>query len=158
MLAKQIRKVEGIFWVWIGFLICLLGWRVDTGSFREPGSGFVAVFSGLFVAAVGMIMTLSEVFSKSSQNDTFDLRSAFKDISWFRLIYTMVLLFGYALLFDVLGYVLTTLFVMWGLFYDWETKRWFPSFITSFVTTGVSYLVFEVWLHCQFPRGIFPWW
>jgi len=158
MLAKQIRKVEGIFWVGIGFLICLLGWRVDIGSFREPGSGFVAIFSGLFVAAVGMIITLSEILPKASQSATFDFVSAFRDISWFRLVYTMILSFCYALFLDMLGYIFTTFFVMWGLFYDWESKRWFPGFITSFVTTAMSYLVFEVGLHCQFPRGIFPWW
>jgi len=156
--AKQIRKVEGIFWAGVGFFICLLGWRVDFGSFREPGSGFVAVFSGLFVALIGMILALSEIFSKAEQSTAFDLRSAFKNISWFRLLYTIVVLFAYALLLDMLGYILTTFFVMGALFYDWERKRWFSSFFTSLVTTGASYLVFEVWLHCQFPRGILPWW
>jgi len=158
MFAKKIGKVEAIFWIGIGFLICLLGWRVDIGSFREPGSGFVAFFSGLFVAAVGMIMALSKIFSKTSKSATFDLTSAFKNISWFRLIYTMGLSLGYALFLNMLGYILTTFLAMWGLFHDWETKRWFPSFLTSLVTTGLSYLVFEVWLHCQLPRGIFPWW
>ncbi len=157
MVAKQLRKVEGIFWVGIGVLICVLGWRADLGSFREPGAGFVALFSGLFVAVIGMILTLSEIFSKTDRSAAFDLSSAFKDISWSRLIYTMALLFIYALVLDKLGYILTTFFVMWALFFDWETKRWFPSFITSLVTTGASYLVFEVWLHSQFPRGIFPW-
>jgi hypothetical protein len=158
MLGEQIRKVEGIFWVGMGFFIGLLGWRANLGSFREPGPGFVALFCGLFVAVLGMIITLSEFFSKTSQGNTFDLSSAFKNISWFRLIYTMVLLFGYALVLERLGYLLTTFLVMWGLFYNREAKHWGWSLLTSFVTTGVSYLVFEIWLHCQFPRGIFPWW
>ncbi len=158
MLTKQIRQVEGIFWVGIGLLICLLGWRVDIGTFREPGSGFVAIFSGLFVAILGMIIVLSEVFSKTSQNDNFNLGSAFKNILWFRLVYTMGLSLGYALFLNMLGYILTSFLTMWGLFYDWETKRWFSSFLASLVTTGLSYLLFEVWLHCQLPRGILPWW
>ncbi len=158
MFGKQLRKVEGIFWIGIGILICILGWRADLGSFREPGAGFVALFSGLFVAVIGMILAISEIFAKTDQSAAFDLSSAFKGISWSRLIYTMLLLFLYALLLDILGYIITTFFVMWALFYDWETKRWFPSFLTSLITTGASYLVFEVWLHSQFPRGIFPWW
>jgi len=158
MTSKQIRRVEGIFWVGIGILICILGWRADLGSFREPGAGFVALFSGLFVTVIGMILALSEIFTKTDRSATFDLISAFRGISWSRLIYTMVLLFLYALLLDILGYLITTFFVMWALFFDWETKRWFPSFFTSLMTTGASYLVFEVWLHSQFPRGIFPWW
>jgi putative tricarboxylic transport membrane protein len=152
------RKVEGIFWIAIGLLICFLGWRANLGSFREPGAGFIAFFSGLFVAIVGMIIILSEVFSKASRSPAFDLRSAFKGIPWFRLIYTMALLFIYALLLETLGYIFTTFLVMWALFYDWQTRRWFPSCFASLVATGVSYLVFDVWLQCLFPRGIFPWW
>lgn len=158
MFAEKIRKAEGIFWIGIGLIICVLGWRADLGSFIEPGAGFVALFSGLFIAILGMIITLSEVYSKASRSAAFDLSLAFKGISWFRLIYTMALLLAYAVFLERVGYMLTTFLVMCALFFDWETKRWLPSFLASLVTTGVSYLVFETLLNCQFPRGIFPWW
>jgi len=157
MFTKQLKKVEGLFWVGIGVIICLLAWETRLGSFREPGPGFIAFFTGLFIAGIGLVIAFSGAFSKTSHVPSLDLRSAFRDISWFRLVYTMGLLLVYAFFVNMLGYILTTFLVMWGLFYDWETKRWFPSFLISFVTTGVTYLVFEVFLHCQFPRGIFPW-
>jgi hypothetical protein len=158
MRIKQIRKVEGFFWIGIGVLICLLAWKSKLGSFREPGPGFVAFISGLFVSMVGLVMGLSEFLSKTSLRSSTDFNQRFSIASWPRLIYTMMLLLSYGLLLNTLGYILTTFLVMWGLFYNREKNRLVSSGLASLASVGGTYLVFEVWLRCQFPRGLFPWW
>ncbi len=136
----------------IGFL----AWKFRVGSFQEPGPGFVAFFSGLFLLGIGLVMFFSGAFSKIS--DRPDFGQVFQNISWSRLAYTMALLLGYALFLNTLGYILTTFLAMWGLFLDWKKSSLVSSCLSSLLTTAVTYLVFEVWLHCQFPRGLFPWW
>jgi hypothetical protein len=158
MRIKQIRKVEGFFWIGIGVIICLLAWKSKLGSFREPGPGFVAFISGLFVSMIGLVMGLSGLLSKISPRSRIDFDQTFSIASWPRLIYTMGLLLSYGLLLNTLGYILTTFLVMSGLFYDREKSRWVSSGFASLISVGVTYLVFQVWLRCQFPRGIFPWW
>jgi len=158
MLLKQIRKIEGFFWIGIGVLICLLAWKSKIGSFREPGPGFVAFVSGLFVSMIGLIMGLSEFLSKTHLPNTTDVNHKFSLTSWPRLIYTMVLLVSYGLLLNTLGYILTTFLVMSGLFYDREKSRWSLSLLASMISTMVTYFVFQVWLRCQFPRGLLTWW
>jgi putative tricarboxylic transport membrane protein len=79
-------------------------------------------------------------------------------VSWSRLAYTMIFLVAYAVLMDPLGYMVSTFLAMFGLFFHWEKKNWFWSFFFSVTVSLISYLVFEVWLHCQLPRGILPWW
>jgi len=158
MRIKQIRKVEGSFWIGMGVLICLLAWKSKIGSFREPGPGFVAFISGIFVSMIGLVIGLSELLSKISLRSSTDLNQTFSIASWPRLIYTIVLLLSYALLLNTLGYILTTFLVMWGLFYDREKSCWVSSCLASLASVGVTYLVFQVWLRCQFPRGLFPWW
>ncbi len=154
--TRTLRRIEGFFWIIAGAGICFLAWKFRIGSLREPGPGFVAFFSGLFLSGVGLVMFFSGSFSKNS--DQADFGQIFHNISWFRLAYTMALLLGYALLLNTLGYILTTFLAMWGLFLDWKKTSLVSSFLTSVLTTAVTYLVFEVWLHCQFPRGLFPWW
>jgi putative tricarboxylic transport membrane protein len=158
MPAKRAQKVEGFFWVAIGAIICIFAWKAHLGSFLEPGPGFVPFLSGLFIAIVGLIMLLSQILSKMSQGNSLDLGLAFRNISWFRLVFTMVLLFGYAVFLNTFGYIITTFLTMWGLFYDQEKHNWATSLMASSVTVGGTYLVFEIWLRCQLPRGIFPWW
>jgi uncharacterized membrane protein YjjB (DUF3815 family) len=70
----------------------------------------------------------------------------------------MMFLIGYAILMDPLGYIVSTFLAMFGLFFDRERKNWLWSLFFSVTASLVSYLVFEVWLRCQLPRGILPWW
>ena len=158
MSEKEMRGREGIFWIGIGVIICILALGFDLGSFHEPGPGFVAFLAGLFVSGVGLIMILSITFSKPSLLKMPDAVHPFRTISWPRLIYTVGLLLGYILFLNTLGYILATFLLMWGMFYDQGRKNWVSSFLFSILTVLISYLIFEVWLRCQLPRGILPWW
>jgi len=154
---KQIRKPEGFVWIGMGIVVCLISWEFQLGSFHEPGSGFLGFIAGLFVSVVGLIMVLPRFLSKISHPGGSSSGSSFRIPSWPRLAYMMALLLVYGLLLEPLGYVATTFLVMWGLFYDPQRRNWVSSCFASLVSVGTTYLVFEIWLRCQFPRGIFPW-
>jgi hypothetical protein len=159
MVEKQGGMSEGIFWVVIGGILCILAFQHGLGSFRAPGPGFVAFLSGILIGGVGAVMIVSKSISMGRAKGT--IRAAGPDIpavSLSRLAYTMIFLVAYAILMDPLGYIVSTFLAMFGLFFDWEKKNWLWSFFFSVTVSLVSYLVFEVWLHCQLPRGILPWW
>jgi hypothetical protein len=159
MVKIQTGMSEGIFWGVIGGIICILALQYDLGSFRAPGPGFVAFLSGMLVGGVGAILIVSKCISIGhAKGAAPSLGQGFAWASWRRLVYTMLLLVAYATLMVPFGYILSTFLVMFGLFFDWGKRNWFWSVFFSITTSFVSYLVFEVWLHCQFPRGIFPWW
>jgi len=149
-----IRKTEGVLWTILGLFICFLAWRTHLGSFREPGPGFVAFFPGLLIGGIGLIMILPKARATPSQGNPSEI--SFFPRNWRHLIFTMALLFGYALLLDTLGYIITTLSMMWAFFYVFGGRRWISSLLISFFVVASTYMVFEVWLRCQFPRGIFP--
>jgi len=155
---KEIGRAEGISWVVLGAFFCVLSWRISIGSFREPGPGFISLASGLSLIIIGLIMMLLRTFSRSSPVvDEHRSRSILR-LPRARLMYTVILLVGYALFLDLLGYLVATFLVMVGLFFDRGANRLLPSILASLVTVGVTYLLFEIWLRCQLPRGIFPWW
>lgn len=153
---RQIRKFEGFVWVGIGIGICLISWQFGLGSLAEPGSGFIGFVSGLFLVGVGLVMVLPRSLSKISPLNGSVSDSTFSISSWPRLVYTVALLLAYGLLLDILGYIVTTFLVMWGLFYDRNKRNWVSSCFVSLISVGATYLVFKVWLLCQFPLGIFP--
>jgi len=148
------RKYEGLLWTIFGLFICFLAWRCHFGSFREPGPGFVAFFSGLLIGGVGLVIILSRARAKPSGIEAPGIPSPSRN--WRPLFFTMSLLFGYAFLLDTLGYIITTLFMMWAFFYTFWRRRWLPSLLLSAFIVGSTYMVFNIWLLCQFPRGIFP--
>src|SRR5512136_1684841 len=159
MVEKQTGMSEGIFWVAIGGIICILAFQHSLGVFRAPGPGFVAFLSGILIAGVGVVMTLSRSSSMArTKGTTRGAGPGIPAVSLSRLAYTMMFLIAYAILMDPLGYIVSTFLAMFGLFFAWEKKNWLWSLFFSVTTSLVSYLVFEIWLHCQLPRGIFPWW
>ena len=158
MSEKEIRPVEGIFWIVLGLIICILSWQFDLGSLVEPGPGFVAFVSGLFISGIGLAMILSRIFSKEARRSGPDATSPFQAVAWSRLTYALVLLLAYILFFDILGFVVATFLLMWSMSFDRERKNWVSSLLFSLITVIISYLIFEVWLSCQLPRGVFPWW
>lgn len=154
--ARRIGKSEGFVWIAIGIAISIISWQSVIGSFHEPGPGFVGFVAGLFCVAIGLLMVLPHVFSRMSSLYSADTYIPFHMPKWPRLAYTVALLIAYAIFLDKLGYIVTTFFVMWGLFYDRDKNKWFLSGVTSLICVAITYLMFDVWLRCQFPRGIFP--
>ncbi len=159
MVEKRTGMSEGIFWIVIGGIVCLLALQYGLGSFRAPAPGFVAFLSGILIGGIGAIMVLSKSISLGRERKA----AASTGMSIFlgsvgRLIYTMAFLIAYAVLMEPLGYLVSTFLAMFGLFFEWKKKNLFWSFFFSVAASLVSYLVFEIWLHCQLPRGILPWW
>jgi hypothetical protein len=126
MVEKQTGMSEGIFWVIIGGIICVLASGYGLGSFRAPAPGFVAFLSGILIGGVGAVMIFTKSFSKgraTGQGASLDIPA----VSLSRLAYTMVFLVAYAILMDPLGYIVSTFLAMFGLFFDWEKKNWLWS-------------------------------
>ncbi len=159
MADKQRGVSEGFFWIVIGGIICVLALQYGLGSFRAPGPGFVAFLSGILIGGVGAVMILSKSISMGRAEGTARGESSgIRAVSLRPLVYTLIFLIAYAILMDPLGYIVSTFLAMFGLFFDRERKNWLWSSFFSISASLVSYLVFEVWLHCQLPRGILPWW
>jgi putative tricarboxylic transport membrane protein len=158
MLEKETGTVEGFVWIGIGFIICILALQFDLGTFHQPGPGFVALLTGLFIAAMGLAMVVARAMSKRRPDKASGGDHPFQIEAWRRLVYTMVLLLAYVILIEPVGFILTTFLLMFGLFFDYRKRNYLWSLFFSIATALVSYLVFEVWLRCQLPRGLFPWW
>ena len=152
----MLKRFEGPIWIVIGVAISFFSQRTGIGSFTEPGAGFVALVSGLFLIAVGFVMSIAP----KEKGDERGKPAALMDRSGrsFRLFLTVVLLVLYGLLLEPLGYVLTTFLFMAGLFYDLEKRSIAVPLLASLASVAVTYTLFEIWLKVRFPRGVFPWW
>ncbi len=158
MLEKETGIREGLVWIGIGAIICILAHQFDFGSFHAPGPGFVPILTGLFVSLIGLAMILARTLSNHRINEPQGTDHPFEIGSWSRLIYTAVLLLAYIILIEPVGFVIMTFLLMFGLFLDHAKRNYAWGLFFSTVTTLISYLTFEVWLRCQLPRGLFPWW
>jgi hypothetical protein len=153
--------MEGFFWTIIGLIICSISWKAGLGSFQEPGSGFIGFICGGLILVLGVILILSR-FSSKILPDTRPLsRQVFREAPVLMLLVTVMSLVVYGFFLEILGYNIATFLVMWVLFYlfyERGRRQLIMSGLASLMTTGITYVVFEIWLRSQLPHGFFPWW
>lgn len=80
-------------------------------------------------------------------------KKIWSEINWGKLILTMALLFVYTFLSSTLGFVIGTILLFLYLFRMMEPRPWWIILLASLTTTGLFYLVFQIGLESQLPRG-----
>lgn len=144
---------SGLIWILLGVFLCIGSIKLKLGNFHKPGAGFMPFLSGTFMGLLGLILILLALFKRGEDkgviNKTFWLKE-----NWGKFFITLFILVGYILLFRPLGFILTTFLFLFFLFKLTEPKRWGIPMIYSGVVVILSYLLFSVWLKCQFPKGI----
>jgi hypothetical protein len=151
-----IKRSEGFFWAAIGLVSSLASLGAGLGDFNEPGPGFIGFIAGLFVGTVGIIMVVSAPRpAPTGDSSGLGLAAPFRSQPWKPLGYTILLLVAYGAFLNVLGYLIATFLLMYGLFHNKE-RSWATSCMASIATVAVTYFVFCKWLQIQFPPGILP--
>ena len=150
------RKEEGSSLVWLGLavLICIGSLRLSLGSFQNPGPGFFPFIAGLVLG------TLAAVVYFQARRAAASARESSRPL-WAnpggvkKVVLTTIALMGYAISMNYLGFLISTFLFLIFLLRTIEPQRWGMVILESLLASGISYLVFEIWLKAQLPRGIF---
>jgi len=132
----------GIFFLALSVLIIWESFRVELGTLKEPGSGFLSLCAGLGVGALSLILIYRG----------WRVREPGKPHSH-RVTFALVSLFIYSLVLDSLGFVVATFFLVGILFRLGQPRPWWFLIGVSALVTFLSYLIFGVFLRVYFPRG-----
>jgi putative tricarboxylic transport membrane protein len=74
---------------------------------------------------------------------------------WKTVILAFAALFISILIFESLGFIISTILFVGFLFKCIEKKGWFITILASLLMTFASYYIFKVWLQAELPKGIF---
>jgi putative tricarboxylic transport membrane protein len=144
------EQVTSLVLVVTAIVVCIGASRIGLGTFRSPGSGLIPFLAGVFLALFALaILIKSSLKEKSETISTPEQRDVRK------VIKTITGMFAYVFLLPLLGYSITTFLLMLFFFKGIETLEWKWAIIASGIIWVVSYFVFDVWLQCQLPEGLF---
>jgi putative tricarboxylic transport membrane protein len=158
---KKYARADGLIWVILGIGMCVGSIKLKLGNFRTPGPGFMPFLAGASLGIFGLILIFSTTFARLGEGEEAKNEKTSVIWNWKKLMnpfLTLLILFIYLLLLEPLGFVITTFICLLFLFKLSEPKKWLRPFILSVSTSIVSYLLFSVWLQCQFPRGLIKFW
>jgi putative tricarboxylic transport membrane protein len=159
-MKKRVR-LDGLVWLVLGISLCIGSVRLKLGYFHTPGPGFLPFLSGALLGILGLILIFPTTFARLGEGEEAKEKKTSVIWNWKKLInpfLTLLILFLYILLLEPLGFIFTTFICLFFLFKLSEPRKWITPVILSVCTSILSYLLFSVWLQCQFPRGLIKFW
>ncbi len=138
-------RLYGVVVLLLGASIFWQGRHLGTGSLRGPGPGF---FPNL-VAILMMVLSLFLIIPKR-RGESFSAQSTI------RVIIVFVVLLAYSFALQYLGFIIASFLLMAYLFKTFGgSRRWYGAVLWAIASVGTSYLLFEVLLEGNLPRGVF---
>ena len=140
-------RISGLVVFCLGVCILWQGKHLSAGSLHGPGPGFFPTL----LAAVLMILSLFLILPKGKEEEDHPFFSG----SVKRVLMVFVALLVYFSLLEFLGFVIVSFLFMAFSFIAVARYRWYSALLWAFVSIGLTYLLFEVLLKSNLPKGVF---
>jgi putative tricarboxylic transport membrane protein len=135
-----------------GLLFCFFSLRVGIGRINNPGPGFIPLISGCVLIVLSVCTMLFE--GKPGRKEQSEPKT-FKGMGSSLLLPVSVLcsLLVYALVLEILGFVLSTFLFLTFLFMTSKKRNWKVALGASILITVCTCLLFGYLLDVELPQG-----
>ena len=147
---RRTEQIISLFWIGFATVVCAGSLRLELGTFSDPGPGALPFGAAALMAILAAAHLANVTFRQGLHEDA---RSSWANIRWAKGLCVVIALFVYFFLLPILGYLIATFLLMVFLFGVLERKKWWAVLLGACLVIGITYLVFEVWLMVQFPKG-----
>jgi putative tricarboxylic transport membrane protein len=146
----RLDLVSGVFWLLLSVAGALESYRLHLGSWQKPGSGFLPFVAACFLGVFSLILSLKTLaaWRKTKQEE-----GVFPSKGWNKAAFVLLLLLGYGLGLERLGFMITTFLFLVLLLKTIEPQTWRKTILFSLLVSILSYVFFQVWLKTQLPSG-----
>ena len=148
---KKDEWIGGIVIFLFGTMTTVLSLRMPIGTLRTAGTGFFPLCLGVLLMLLSGLFLL-RLFLKTrrmpEKSSSGEIPGSSNQLVLF--FGTMVLV---TLLFNQLGYPLSSFLLMLALLRILGVKKWTFSLPLSFVTATICYFLFVQWLKIPLPKG-----
>ena len=132
----------------LGVAIATGALRYGWGSLESPGAGFLPFFAGLAIAGFSAFTVLQGLM-----RGWRPLQDLWEGVRWQRPAIVTACLLLYSAFLEDLGFLFSTVILTTYLYRMLEPSSWKETLLAALATTLGFYLVFQIWLEAQLPRG-----
>lgn len=142
------HEFASLVWAGLGLYVAFEGYKLDVGSLANPGAGFLIFWPGIMMAGLGIADFLKGLYGEK------DADRGWKGVQKAKGAKFMAALVVYVLIFKMVGFLLSTFFLLLFLFKGLEPQRWRMAIALSGIAAVFCYVVFGLFLESQLPLGL----
>ncbi len=131
----------------LGIVIIIVSLQYGFGALKQPGPGLYPFFLGLIIVPFSIVLVILGLKSKKAE-------PIFDKAGFITFSLMVVSFFLWIVSLPVLGYVVATFGVTYAFCKIMKLEGWIRPLIMSICTALFVYLLFDVWLYIDLPRGI----
>ena len=150
---KYFDKISSTIWLLIAFFFIWFVTYVPMGRISVPGPGFMPFWVGVTLAILSIILLGEATVRKPSAEEQVKFLSG--EGKWLRVVFTVVPLLIFAFIVETLGFIVSTLLLIFFLFRFISNRKWWVAITATILVTLAAHLIFRVVLKVQLPYGIF---
>jgi len=151
-MKNKTDMISGLFWFCFSAFITVESYRLGLGSIRQPGSGFVFFWTSVALGFMSAVVLIRAFVAERAQATG---SSRLKAGNFTKLAFVLISLFLYAFLIETLGFIGVTLLLFLFLLGIVERRKIGMTLLVSVLVTALAYLIFEIFLESQLPKGVF---
>jgi len=145
-------RASSMVWMAVGLLSIYGSFQLGLGTLGEPGSGFLSFLAGSFICLMALIVFIQSFL----QGKGFQVKipTLWEGSRWYRSALVGLLLLGYILVLEWIGFLLTAFLIVLAMVKGVERLSWAKALLISISASAVCYLVFDKLLKAVLPRGL----
>ncbi|HSB07728.1 MAG TPA: tripartite tricarboxylate transporter TctB family protein [Thermodesulfobacteriota bacterium] len=147
---KSLDFWSSIFWMLFSLGVIKLTTRLPLGTLHEPGSGFFPLLLSFIILGLSLGLFLRTLIKGRLQLAGI-ASQLFKSL--IKIAPVLILLSLYAVFLDTLGFLVVTFLLIFSLLEIIYRQKWWVSLITAGAGSMGSYVIFQIWLQSQLPKG-----
>lgn len=145
------QRLGSLFWLAMGLISIYGSLLLGLGSMREPGSGFLSFLAGCFICIMAVIVLVQSFIQGDEVRAK--LASLWEGVNWRRPLIITLLVLGFILFLEKLGFILSSFLLLFILLKSVEKFSWSKAILIPVLTMGCTYLIFDFFLKATLPKG-----
>ena len=142
---------HAVFWLCVGIAATFSSTHYSLGSFSDPGPGTLPFLLGLVFILLALIYLVKSVLVRAPVDPTTTFAIG---AGWRKAASVVVALLVSAIVFESLGFLITVFLLITISMLLMEPQRWRLAVFMGLASSLGSYVIFDIWLKVQLPRGI----
>ena len=137
-------------WFCCGVAVMMASRRYGLGSFEQLGTGFMPFLAGVAISVFSFVGLVVETLKNRSRTGW---KPVFEGLLWRKAAIVLAALYAYTLLLNRAGFLICTGLFIGFLLRAIKSQRWTVTILWTLAVTFASYLIFDIWLKAQLPKG-----